>query len=75
MWSSNLKKINSSLFKEYGYNQDYNELTIKFNDWREYTYFWVLPNTFKGLDDSQSKGKFFLSNIQNKYTAKLNFNQ
>ena len=73
MTNTNLKKVKSSLFKEYGYDESNNELTIKFNDGREYTYFWVLPNVFKGLEDSQSSWKFFLSNIQNKYTAKLNF--
>jgi len=39
MTKPNFTKVTSSLFKEYAYDSTQNELTIKFNDGREYTYF------------------------------------
>ena len=60
---------NSSSIKSYEYDDDTMVLTIIFNAGSKYNYYSVDPSVMADFNSAESKGKFFASNIKDKFHA------
>jgi len=58
----------SSYINSYGYDEDSRTLQIEFKNGAMYKYGSVPPEVFIEFVRSESKGKFFLAEIKDKYT-------
>lgn len=63
----NRQSVDSSQIASVGYDQDTEELEIEFHNGSLYVYKNVPFNEFQSLMDAESVGKYFSSNIKNKY--------
>lgn len=57
----------SSLIAEIGFDEEKEELHVKFHNGGEYLYQGVPLPTFEALRDAESVGSFFLRNIKKQY--------
>jgi len=62
--------IKSTNIKSIGYNATARTLQIQFKQGSAYNYIGVEPEVFQQFLTSKSAGKFFHSNIRNKYIGK-----
>ena len=60
-----LKNCESSCLKGYGYENG--TLNVVFNSGTTYRYDNVPQSIYEGLENADSKGKYFMSNIRNLY--------
>ena len=59
--------VASSMISAIGYDDEQQELTIQFNNGREYSYGGVPASEFDNLRSAQSVGKYFAANIKGVY--------
>lgn len=67
----NLKDVQSSNIEKIGYNEEFENLYIKYKSGRVYAFEKVPKELYEGLDKAESKGSFMNSNIKNKFNYKL----
>ena len=60
-----MQKVNSSAIEKIGYQN--NELFIKFITGKMYIYNGVPTNIYNKFINAESKGKFFINNIKDRY--------
>ena len=59
----------SSAISDVTYEEDTEQLIVKFRSGRRYTYLAVPPSIYQALVDASSVGKFFNENVKDVYTA------
>lgn len=59
--------VDSSMIRAVGYDPRQHLLEIEFNSGRVYQYSDVPQDVFKGLMSAESKGRYFLGNIEGIY--------
>lgn len=62
------QSLNSSAILRAGYSMDDQTLSITFVRNRTYTYYGVPPQVYLGLVNASSPGRYFNSNIRNRYS-------
>ena len=65
--------VSSSTIKSIGYIPNTKELQIEFNNGAIFNYAQVSSETWQGLNNSESKGKYFSSVIKPHYTGICTF--
>jgi len=61
------KQWTSGLLKETTYDSLRCEFTVTFNNDKKYKYSMFMPETYRGFCEADSQGKFFLSEVRDKY--------
>ncbi len=62
-----LKTVESDVIHAVGYDPEIHLLEIIFNDGRIYQYRGVPSEVYKGLQSSESKGRYFQENIRSEF--------
>ena len=57
----------SSMIASFNYNEEEKILTVTFNKGGTYEYEDVPKQVYIDMNEAESKGKYFLANIKNKY--------
>lgn len=64
-----MESCNSSCIEEFGYDRERGALYITFHSGGTYLYEGVEEDTYLGLRDASSKGKYFHNYIKDKYSC------
>jgi len=70
LYTSEILEWKSSLIKETEYTPDTLEFAITFNNGEQYLYKGLSEETYHAFCNAESQGKFFLTEIRNKYNKK-----
>jgi hypothetical protein len=70
LYTSEILEWKSSLIKETEYTPDTLEFVITFNNGEQYLYKGFSEETYHAFCNAESQGKFFLTEIRNKYNKK-----
>jgi len=62
-----MQQVESSNIGAVGYDDELEELTVEFNNGRQYTYNGVKRNVFDDFLKARSKGVFFIENVKGTY--------
>lgn len=62
-----MESVNSSNIKEIGYNAKNKVMLVKFHTGAMYSYSMVTAKTYNEFKNAQSVGKYFATNIKDKY--------
>lgn len=63
-----MRKVDSSMIRSAGYNQDDKKLHVKFNDGHTYVFSDVPNSVYQDLLKSESAGGYFNNSVRGKYT-------
>ena len=61
------QRVDSTSLASVGYDPTYWTLDIEFRKGSVYRYFWVLPSVYQSLMQAPSKGRFFMTQIRDRF--------
>jgi len=64
-----MEKVESSMISQVGYDKENKQLMVQFLNGGIYSYDQVEEKVYKKLIEAESKGKYFLKKIKDKYEA------